>query len=110
MPNGNGNVTESKKDLYNSQNDMNNSLQFETEFSNKGECYYCQNIKNVINTNCSIQCTKKLTNINKKNTKTVIQPIMWEGGSILKKNLNLTLVANQGYFSYSTSGIDKNEK
>ncbi|VDI06709.1 solute carrier family 39 (zinc transporter), member 12 [Mytilus galloprovincialis] len=34
MPNGN--VTESKKDLYNSQNDMNNSLQFETEFSNKG--------------------------------------------------------------------------
>lgn len=41
MPNGNGNVTESKKDLYNSQNDMNNSLQFETESSNKGECYYC---------------------------------------------------------------------
>lgn len=41
MPNGNGNVTESKKDLYNSQNDMNNSLQFETEFSNKGKWYYC---------------------------------------------------------------------
>ncbi|XP_076091482.1 zinc transporter ZIP4-like isoform X1 [Mytilus galloprovincialis] len=32
MPNGN--VTESKKDLYNSQNDMNNSIQFET--GNKG--------------------------------------------------------------------------
>lgn len=103
MPNGNGNVTESKKDLYNSQNDMNNSLQFETESSNKGECYYCQNVKHVINTNCLILCTKKLTNINKK-TKAVIQPIMWRGGLFVKKNLNLTLVANQGYFSYS--GID----
>lgn len=37
MPNGN--VTESKKDLYNSQNDMNNSIQFET--GNKGKYYYC---------------------------------------------------------------------
>lgn len=36
MPNGNGHVTESKRDLFNSQNDMNNSLQFETEFTNKG--------------------------------------------------------------------------
>ncbi|XP_052092980.1 zinc transporter ZIP4-like isoform X4 [Mytilus californianus] len=36
IPNGNGHVTESKRDLYNSQNDMNNSIQFETEFSDKG--------------------------------------------------------------------------